>query len=43
MVQRGDLAGAQRMLIKLENSCGFGCAQAVELRRWILAATPKAS
>ncbi len=43
MVERGDLAGAQRMLVKLENSCGFGCAQADELRRWILAAKSKAS
>lgn len=43
MVQRGDLAGAQRMLTKLENSCGFGCAEADELRRWILAAKPKTS
>lgn len=43
MVQRGDFAGAHRMLTKLENSCGFGCAQADELRRWILAAKPKTS
>jgi len=43
MVQRGDLLGAQRMLTKLENSCGFGCAQADELRRWIIAAKPKTS
>jgi tetratricopeptide (TPR) repeat protein len=43
MVQRGDLIGAQRMLRQLENSCGFGCAQADELRRWIVAAKPKAS
>jgi tetratricopeptide (TPR) repeat protein len=43
MVERGDLAGAKRMLKKLENSCGFGCAQADELRRWIIAAKPKAS
>jgi Tfp pilus assembly protein PilF len=43
MVQRGDLIGAQRMLMKLENACGFGCAQADELRRWIVAAKPKTS
>lgn len=43
MVERGHLIGAQRMLVKLENSCGFGCAQADELRRWILAAKSKAS
>lgn len=43
MVQRGDMKGARRMLTKLENSCGFGCAQADELRRWILAAKPKSS
>jgi Tfp pilus assembly protein PilF len=43
MVQRGDLAGAQRMLNKLEQACGFGCAQADELRRWIIAAKPNAS
>ncbi|MGH8051706.1 MAG: tetratricopeptide repeat protein [Arenimonas sp.] len=43
MVQRGDMAGAQRMLTKLETSCGFGCAQADELRRWIIAAKPKSS
>lgn len=38
MVERGDLAGARRMLAKLENACRFGCAQADELRRWIAAA-----
>lgn len=43
MVQRGDLAGAQRMLTKLENFCGFGCAQADELRQWIVAAKSKSS
>ncbi|KFN42564.1 tetratricopeptide repeat protein [Arenimonas oryziterrae] len=43
MVERGDLAGARRMLAKLEHSCRFGCAQADELRRWITAATPDAS
>ncbi len=43
MVERGDLAGARRMLAKLENTCRFGCAQADELRRWIAAAKPDAS
>lgn len=43
MVERGDLAGARRMLSKLENTCRFGCAQADELRRWIAAAKPDAS
>ncbi|MCL1635696.1 tetratricopeptide repeat protein [Luteimonas sp. SX5] len=43
MVERGDLAGAKRMLAKLENVCSFGCAQADELRRWIAAAKPDAS
>jgi tetratricopeptide (TPR) repeat protein len=43
MVERGDLAGAKRMLTKLENSCGFGCAQADELRRWIIVAKQKTS
>jgi tetratricopeptide (TPR) repeat protein len=43
MVERGDLAGARRMLAKLENVCSFGCAQADELRRWIVAAKPDAS
>lgn len=35
MVERGDLAGAARMLGKLEDYCTFGCAEADELRRWI--------
>ena len=43
MVERGDLAGARRMLSKLENACHFGCAQADELRRWIVAGKPDAS
>lgn len=43
MVERGDLAGARKMLAKLENTCRFGCAQADELRRWIAAAKPGAS
>ncbi|HEX8263623.1 MAG TPA: tetratricopeptide repeat protein, partial [Allosphingosinicella sp.] len=43
MVERGDLAGAERMLAKLEASCDFGCAEADELRRWIQAARSRAS
>lgn len=34
-VERGDRAGAQAMLAKLERVCAFGCAEAEELRRWI--------
>jgi len=37
MVERGDMAGARHMLAKLETTCRFGCAQADELRRWIVA------
>ena len=43
MVERGDLGGARRMLAKLEATCSYGCAQADELRRWIVAASPDAS
>jgi tetratricopeptide (TPR) repeat protein len=35
MVERGDLAGAKKMLAKLDATCAFGCAEAEELRRWI--------
>jgi tetratricopeptide (TPR) repeat protein len=38
MVERGDLAGARRMLAKLEDYCDFGCAEVDELRRWIMVA-----
>jgi len=34
-VERGDIAGARRMLAKLDDICGFGCPQAEDLRRWI--------
>ena len=34
-VERGDLAGARAMLAKLDQMCGFGCAEADELRRWV--------
>ncbi len=37
MVERGNLTGARHMLAKLETTCHFGCAQADELRRWIVA------
>lgn len=43
MVERGDVAGARRMLARLDNVCRFGCAQADELRRWIAAAKPRSS
>jgi Flp pilus assembly protein TadD len=35
MVERGDIAGARRMLAKLETQCRFGCAEVEDLRRWI--------
>lgn len=35
MVERGDMAGARRMLAKLDMLCTFGCAEAEELRRWV--------
>lgn len=35
MVERGDLAGAKRMLAKLETVCSFGCVETEDLRRWI--------
>jgi tetratricopeptide (TPR) repeat protein len=37
MVERGDLAGAKQMLARLDSECRFGCAEAEELRRWIVA------
>lgn len=37
MVERGDLAGARRMLAKLDAACRFGCYEAEELRQWIAA------
>lgn len=43
MVERGDLAGARKMLTRLENVCSFGCAQADELRRWVVAGKPPSS
>lgn len=35
MVERGDKAGATRMLARLDRLCSFGCAEADELRRWV--------
>jgi tetratricopeptide (TPR) repeat protein len=35
MVERGDIAGAKRMLAKLETVCSFGCVETEDLRRWI--------
>ena len=35
---RGDLAGAEALLARLEALCSFGCAEAEELRRWVSAA-----
>jgi tetratricopeptide (TPR) repeat protein len=43
MVERGDLAGARRMLATLDRLCRYGCAEAEELRRWIAAAAPTES
>ncbi|WP_068076551.1 tetratricopeptide repeat protein [Novosphingobium lentum] len=36
MLERGDVAGATRMLAQLDAQCTFGCAEADELRRWIV-------
>jgi tetratricopeptide (TPR) repeat protein len=35
MLERGDRAGAERMLASLDAICAFGCAEADELRRWV--------
>lgn len=35
MVERGDLAGARRMLARLDADCQFGCVESEDLRRWI--------
>lgn len=37
-VERGDMAGAQAHLTRLEQLCAFGCYEAEELRRWIVEA-----
>ncbi|RJF85935.1 tetratricopeptide repeat protein [Sphingomonas cavernae] len=43
MVERGDLAGAERKLAQLDAVCDFGCQEAEELRRWIAAARASGS
>jgi Flp pilus assembly protein TadD len=43
LVERGDLAGAERMLARLDSLCTFGCAEAEELRRWVEARAEPAS
>ena len=43
MVERGDRAGAAKMLAKLERICTFGCAEADELRSWIETGSSSAS
>jgi len=35
MVERGDIAGARKMLAKLDTICSFGCVEQEDLRRWI--------
>lgn len=35
MVERGDMAGAKRMLTKLETICSYGCVESEDLRQWI--------
>lgn len=42
-VERGDLAGARKLLARLESLCDFGCAEADELRQWIEARRDPAS
>jgi tetratricopeptide (TPR) repeat protein len=34
-VEQGDIASAEAQLAKLDALCPFGCAQTVELKRWI--------
>ena len=34
-VERGDLAGARKLLAKLDQICTFACPEEQELRRWI--------
>ena len=43
MIERGDIAGAKRMLARLDSICTFGCAEADELRRWVEAKGAPAS
>lgn len=34
-VERGDVAGAKRMLARLDTLCTYGCVEQDDLRRWI--------
>jgi tetratricopeptide (TPR) repeat protein len=43
MAVRGDVAGARRMLSRLEDICTFGCVEVEDLRRWIDTPPPHAS
>jgi Flp pilus assembly protein TadD len=36
-VAEGDIAGARKLLAKLDRVCAYGCAEQEELRRWIAA------
>lgn len=36
-VERGDLAGARKMLARLDTLCTYGCVEQDDLRRWIVA------
>jgi tetratricopeptide (TPR) repeat protein len=36
-VERGDMKGARRLLARLDRACDFGCPEAEELRRWVIA------
>jgi tetratricopeptide (TPR) repeat protein len=38
-IEQGDLPEARRLLARLEALCDFGCAEADELRRWIVEAS----
>lgn len=42
MVIRGDLAGARKMLARLDSVCTFGCVESEDLRRWIENGPPAA-
>lgn len=42
-LERGDVAGAEAHLARLEAICGFGCHEVDELKRWIVAGRASAS
>lgn len=42
-LEQGNVKGAKAHLARLETICGFGCAEADELRRWIKEAPSSAS